>query len=283
MGIIRKNANEFDLSNEFYINFVSLKKSEEQHTHNFIEIVYTLDGKGIHYVDGQEYIVGGGDVLVINYHHSHAITPVENFRYFDIMLKPEFINDTLRGTDDIFLFLRLSDFTDISSSVNRDNLLLHFDGDERRRIDFLIEWVREEQVMSEPANGIILHSAVSMLLSIIFRKMSEDQAMRLAVNKHLLSYVRHNCANRLLIHEIASRCGYTPEHFSRMFKKYTGKTPISYIIECRIDKARELLLTTDRAIEEIVFECGFSNRTEFFKKFHEYVGVTPLQFRKNQI
>ena len=268
MGIIRKNANEFDLSNEFYINFVSLKKSEEQHTHNFIEIVYTLDGKGIHYIDGKEYIVGGGDVLVINYHHSHAITPVENFRYFDIMLKPEFINDTLRGTDDIFLFLRLSDFTDISSSVNRD---------------FLIEWVREEQVMSEPANGIILHSAVSMLLSIIFRKMSEDQATRLAVNKHLLSYVRHNCANRLLIHEIASRCGYTPEHFSRMFKKYTGKTPISYIIECRIDKARELLLTTDRAIEEIVFECGFSNRTEFFKKFHEYVGVTPLQFRKNQI
>jgi len=44
MSIIKKNADQFDLENKFYINIVDLKKPEEEHTHNFVEIVYTLDG-----------------------------------------------------------------------------------------------------------------------------------------------------------------------------------------------------------------------------------------------
>ena len=241
MGVIKKNANEFDLTNEFYLNFVDLKKVEAEHTHNFIEIVYTLEGKGCHCIDGREYIVKAGDALVINYHRKHAIVPGENLRYVDIMLKPEFLSDTLRGTDDIFLLLRLSDFMDISGLVIKDNLLLHFEGEERKKIEFLIEWMREEQIKSAPASGLILHSAVSMLFSVVFRKMAEDQSIRLSVNEHLLAYVERNCCNRLLINEIAAKCGYTSEHFSRIFKKYTGKTPVAYITECRIKKAKELL------------------------------------------
>ena len=282
MSVIKKNANEFDLTNEFYIHFVDLKKAEEEHTHNFIEIVYTVEGRGVHRVDGREYTVKGGDVLVINYHRKHAIEPKEKLRYVDIMLKPEFLSETLRGTDDIFLLLRLGDFLDISNLVIKDNLLLCLEGEDRKKAEFLIEWMRQEQSKSAPAGGMILHSAVSMLLSIIFRKMTEDQSARLSVNDHLLAYVERNCNTRLTIGEIAARCGYTPEHFSRMFKKYTGKTPVSYITECRINKAKKLLMTTDLPIEDIVFECGFSDRTAFFKKFFRIVGVTPLQFRKNQ-
>ena len=282
MSIIKKNANEFDLANGFYINFVDLKKSEEEHTHNFIEIVYTLDGKGIHYVDGQEYRVKSGDVLVINYYRKHSITPVENLRYVDIMLKPEYLSDTLSGTDDVFLLLQLNGFADVSDLVIKDNLLLHFEGEERKKIEFLIEWVREEQKKCAPSSDMILHSAISIILTVIFRKMTEDLTSKPSLDEYLLAYVERNCCNRLSIHELAEKCGYTPEYFSRIFKKYTGKSPVSYIMECRINRAKKLLLTTDQPIETIIFECGFSNRTAFFKKFVELVGVTPMKFRKNQ-
>ena len=282
MGIIKKSDNVFDLTNEFYINFVDLQKTEEVHTHNFIEIVYTLDGRGIHRVDGEEYIVKGGNVLLINYHRRHEIVPIENLRYVDIMIKPEFLSDTLRDTDDLFLLLRLSDFIDVSNLVKKENVFLYFDGEERRKIEFLIDWLREEQMMSAPAGSMILHSALLLILSMLFRKMTESQDTKLSLNKHLLEYIERNCCNRLLIHELSQKCGYTSEHFSRVFKKNIGMTPSSYVMECRIKKAKELLLTTDNSIETIVFECGFSNRTAFFKKFFELVGVTPLQYRKNQ-
>ena len=67
MGIIKKKGtNEFDLDNNYFINKVNLKKPEEEHTHKFIELVYTLNGKGIHKIDDQEYRIKGGDMLLIN-------------------------------------------------------------------------------------------------------------------------------------------------------------------------------------------------------------------------
>ena len=282
MSIIKKNTSEFDLDSGFYVNFVNLKSVEAEHTHNFIEIVYTLGGRGIHRVDGCDYSVKSGDVLVINYHCRHTVTPVDNLRYFDVMVKPEYLSEALRGTEDLFLLLRLGDFCDLSSLIIKDNLLLHFEGEGQRRIEFLIDWIREEQNVSLPAGDMVMRSALSMLLGMIFRKMTQDQHLRFSVNDYLLKYFEDNCRNRLLINEVAAKCGYTGEHFSRLFKKYTGVSPVTYLTDCRIKAAMEMLTKTDKPIETVMLECGFSNRTAFFKKFAERVGCTPLQFRKNQ-
>ena len=283
MGIIKKKeAGEFDLDNDYFINRVDLKKPEEEHTHKFIEMVYTLSGRGIHKIDGREYHVKGGDMLLVNYHCRHTVTPIENLSYVDIMLKPEYVNDTLRGTEDIFLLFHLSDFSDLSNRIIKDNLLLHFDGEEKKRIEMLLEWTREEQAARAPAGELIIYSALSMLLSTVFRKMTENQSARLAINDRLLDYIERNCGDRLRVSEIAAKCGYTAEHFSRIFKAYVGKTPVSYIRSCRMNKARTMLVETDKSIDTIVSECGISNRTEFFKCFSESFGTTPLQYRKNQ-
>ena len=68
MSIIKKKGNdyfEFDLDNNYFINFVNLKEIEEEHTHAFIEIVYTLNGCGIHRVDDKEYHVKGAICLLL--------------------------------------------------------------------------------------------------------------------------------------------------------------------------------------------------------------------------
>ena len=283
MSIIKKKeTGEFLLDSNYEINAVHLTEPEGEHTHQFVELVYTWSGSGIHKVDGKEYHVKSGDMLIINYHCRHAVTPIENLSYVDIMLKPEYVNETLKGTEDIFLLLQLRSFSDLSAHIIKDNLLLHFEGEERKKIEFLLEWTREEQKNNAPAKELILYSALSMLLSLVFRKMAENQNVKISLNDYLLAYIEKNCGNKLLIKDIAAKCGYTVEHFSRIFKEYTGKTPVSYVLDCRINKAKELLTKTDQPIETIIFECGFSNRTAFFKKFSEVTKTTPLQFRKNQ-
>ena len=283
MGIIKRaQPFEFDLDNDYFINKVELKKKEEEHTHKFIELVYTLSGKGLHQIDGKEYRVCAGDMLIINYHCSHCVTPIENLSYIDIMLKPEYVNETLKGTEDIFLLLNLRDFSDFSNSVIKNNILLHFDSEERKKIDFLLNWTKDEQKTAAPAGNLIMRSALSMLLSLVFRKMTERESSRLSLNDQLLSYIERNCSSRLLICEMAAKCGYTTEHFSRIFKAFFGQSPVSYLNTCRIRKAKEMLLKTDKPIELIIQECGFSNRTAFFKKFSEDTGLSPLKYRKNQ-
>lgn len=283
MRTVSKNeTGEYELNADYSINTVHLTEVEAEHTHRFIELVYTLGGRGIHRIDGKEYHVRGGDVLIVNFHCRHTVIPVENLRYVDIMLKPEYVNDTLRGTEDLFLLLRLREFSALSSGVIKENLLLHFEGEERKRLEGLLEWTRDEQTRRAPAGELIIYSALSMLLCTVFRKMTEHQGVTASLNDRLLEYVRRNCGSRLAIGEIAAGCGYTPEHFSRLFKKYTGISPTAYLTECRIDRARELLATTDLPIETVMLECGFSDRTAFFKKFRTAVGTTPLRFRKDQ-
>jgi len=88
MGIIqRKEKREYDLDNDYFINRVDLKIPEQAHTHRFIELVYTLSGKGVHSIDGRQYHVSSGDLLIVNYHCCHAVTPVDKLSYIDIMLE----------------------------------------------------------------------------------------------------------------------------------------------------------------------------------------------------
>ena len=180
------------------------------------------------------------------------------------------------------VLLSLEDFSELSNSVNHENLLIHFDDEERKKVEFIINLTKEEQKLHQPGGEGMLHFALSMLLITVFRKMSENQGSRFTINEKLLSFMERNCCTDISIAEIATKCGYTPEHFSRIFKKYTGKTPVAYLNSCRINKAKDLLLRSERSVDFVMYECGFTNRTAFFKKFYEQVGCTPLQFRKNQ-
>ena len=283
MGILKEtDKNIFDLDNYYFINEVSLKESEALHTHNFIEFVYTSNGRGMHTIDGREYHVKAGDLLIVNYGQKHSVIPTENLVYTDIMLKPEYVNSTLKGTEDVFLLLQLRDFSDLSNRIIKDNIHLHFDGDEKDKIEFLLSWTMQEQKNPTAAADLIIYSALSMLLSLVFRKMTQNQNTRLAINDHLLLYIERNCKNKLIIGDMASKCGYTAEHFSRLFKRYTGKTPVEFVNNCRINLAKKLLTGTDKPVENIISECGFSNRAAFFKKFYNATGTTPLAYRKNQ-
>ena len=133
------------------------------------------------------------------------------------------------------------------------------------------DWISVAAAMSVP------------VVSFVFRKMAENQRFRFAINDELLCFMERNCCNHLSIQEIATKCGYSAEHFSRTFKKYKGVSPAEYMMTCRVKRAKELLINSDKPIDILIDECGFSDRTAFYKKFYEYVGCTPLQFRKGSV
>lgn len=277
-----KESASFALSSDYEINTVTLNTPEPEHTHQFIELVYTLSGTGVHTIDDKAYPVKGGDMLWINYRSRHAVTPIEGLRYVDIMLKPAYVNRALRGTEDVFLLLQLPDFSDLSGQIDRENVRLHFEGEERKKIEKLLEWTKDEQGNRAAGTPLMLHAALLMLLCMMFRKMAENPHVRPALNDWLLDYMARNCHTHLSMADLAEKCGYTAEHFSRLFRKYTGKTPSAYIHECRIRKAKRLLRESDQSIEEIIAACGYSDRSAFFKRFSDAAGMTPLQYRKNQ-
>ena len=79
---------------------------------------------------------------------------------------------------------------------------------------------------------------------------------------------------------MASECQISPAQFTRRFKNLTGMTPRHFIQHTRIERARELLLVSDRSIGAIADELGFSDIYHFSRRFRQYAGCSPSDFRR---
>ena len=81
------------------------------------------------------------------------------------------------------------------------------------------------------------------------------------------------------VQEAADYCGYSTSYFMRFFKSFTGSTFITYLNTCRLQKAEELLLTSQYSVLEISGMSGFENHSYFIRLFKRCDGITPCQYR----
>src|SRR5215831_4610258 len=87
----------------------------------------------------------------------------------------------------------------------------------------------------------------------------------------------------LTLSDIAAASYLSPFHFSRLFKKLTGTTPLAYLGSQRIARARLLLARSDLAITQIAAQAGYGSASHFTKAFRQATGLSPRQFRASVI
>ena len=97
--------------------------------------------------------------------------------------------------------------------------------------------------------------------------------------KQVIEYIQMNYAEWIPLQILSEICFMSPNYFCHYFKQEIGKTPISFINEYRIEKACEMLSESELPISEIALSVGFDNFSYFIRKFREYKGVTPKQYR----
>ncbi|MFK8243337.1 MULTISPECIES: response regulator [unclassified Facklamia] len=90
----------------------------------------------------------------------------------------------------------------------------------------------------------------------------------------------HLADQHLTLKSLAHDLGFSPSHFSVIFKKEIGIPFQDYLIQERIKKAKLLLLTTDLKIYAIAEQVGFEDMNYFSQRFKQIVGMTPSQFKK---
>ena len=92
-------------------------------------------------------------------------------------------------------------------------------------------------------------------------------------------YIRNNFHRDISLDEVSRVTNVSPYYFSRIFKEGTGKTFIEYVTGIRIEKAKELLDTTEYSMKEICTMCGYSDPNYFSRSFKKRVGVTPTEYK----
>jgi AraC-like DNA-binding protein len=79
----------------------------------------------------------------------------------------------------------------------------------------------------------------------------------------------------LTLNELATICGLSLSHFARAFANTVGMPPYRWLLERRLERARELLFDSDISLIDISLACGFANQSHLTKTFTRHVGVSP--------
>ena len=88
-------------------------------------------------------------------------------------------------------------------------------------------------------------------------------------------YIAGHVGQKITISELAEHCQLTPNYLSCIFKKISGKTITDYILEQKIDLAKQLLLSKENKASEIASVLGFHSQSYFIERFKKQTGMTP--------
>ncbi|RCJ20418.1 AraC family transcriptional regulator [Nostoc sp. ATCC 43529] len=100
--------------------------------------------------------------------------------------------------------------------------------------------------------------------------------------QQLVDYIHAHLEQDLTLSALAAVVHISPSYFSFLFKQSTGLAPHQYVIQCRIERAKKLLLQDELTIAEIAHILGFTHQSHLSRHFKQLVGVTPKAFLKSQ-
>lgn len=96
----------------------------------------------------------------------------------------------------------------------------------------------------------------------------------------VMNYINEHLSDNITIERLAAIAHFNPRYFIRFFKQNIGSTPIHYINQVRMEKAKNLLSTSRMNVTEVADAIGFNDLFHFSKAFKTHTGYTPTEFKK---
>ncbi len=111
--------------------------------------------------------------------------------------------------------------------------------------------------------------------SILFELSKNDNV---SPAQQIKNYLLQHYDSALTLDDVSRDLNFSKNHLIRLFRAQYGKTPYRFLTEYRLEKAKQLLSTTNRSCQTIANDVGFDRYSVFYKAFLNYYKITPTQF-----
>lgn len=92
-------------------------------------------------------------------------------------------------------------------------------------------------------------------------------------------YIQLHLAEKITLESLAEQVNYSVNYLSRKFRRETGKNVMDYITECKVERAKEMLLSGEESIQSISEQLGFSTQSYFGAQFKKITGMSAGEYR----
>ncbi len=251
-------------------------KIKYQSSDNYI-LSYIQDGEAQITVRGKTYFAQKGDILLYRPHEVHGGKSIGKSSYKTLIYRMDFSDEAYHHEQ---LKKKMGYINKFSSSENR-------------KLRNLLEALLDEYSQpSSQRNIILVKSHLLEVFKVIneyldakrrktpIRSLKKTDSFKAEICLKSKEYMEQHYSEKLLLEDIASHLSLSASRFSHIFKEYAHQSPMEFLIQYRIEKAKELLRDSDYTVTRIGSEVGFSQTSYFIRAFHRLEQITPARYRQ---
>ena len=247
----------------------------ELHYHDHYELMFCLTGQLPYRVEGRAYLLRPGTALLIRPYQLHqAVTSkvsVERIALrFQAGLPGRLGSGVLNGMGEL--------------AARHDDLFL-LDEEIRKRIYGVLSDLLREEAGEEPGRAQVEEALLTQLFFYLYRASRQERERAGQPEERLLQQVIEYMEGRLeepiSLEELAGRFYMDRYRLSRCFTRQVGCPPHRYLMYKRLQRAA-LLIEEGRPVSQVPALCGFADYSNFYRRFREYFGVGPREWKKRK-
>jgi AraC-like DNA-binding protein len=255
---------------------------DQLHQHPELQIMLIEQGEGTLIAGDYLGRFGPGDLFVIGSELPHVFRSDKH--HYHTPSKPNaqsisiYFNESYLGE----FFWRLDELVEVRKFLASAELGFRVDGPEREEITQLIRGMRHEKGLKKIISFFRLLDRLSscrhltkLCITPWSEKFPADEGKRM---NNVLAFTFREFHRKVYIEEVAEVAHLSPEAFCRFFKLRTRKTYTNFLNEVRVSQACKLLITNELSVQDICFQTGFSNLSNFNRIFKRITGKTPSQY-----
>ncbi len=235
------------------------------HSHGFTEIFYVVGGAGKFLVEDSSFPVAEGDLVIVEPGTEHTETSISSTPLEYIALGVD--GFTLPAQEDSRPWRHLS---------FRQNK-----GDILTPLRFILQETQEQAVGYEQVcQGLLSVVLIRLARRVGFPASNVRQQTASRESTAARRYINNHYRENLTLDTLAEAVHISKYHLSHTFSREYGISPISYMLQLRLQECRELLRTTDYSVAQVARMTGFSSPSYFSQRFRAAEGMTPVAYRQ---
>ena len=243
------------------------------HDHEFNEIVVVMSGNGWHVLNEEPRLITCGEIFYIRAEDRHAFEEVHDLYLTNVLFRTDLLG---HGSS-------LAGILDMGEQPVDQRRNWQINDNVLKQLTPLLDNMYQESRSGDPLANVMTEALFLQLAVALQRNRFAADGEGLPSSSmlgHVLTSLRHNCAEQIDFDDVARRFGYSLHNFTRMFKDATATSPHNYLVRLRLGIAMRALRTSDDSVTDIAFASGFNDSNYFSYSFRKLTGLAPTEYRK---
>ena len=252
---------------------------ELAHWHEALEVVCVTQGRVQCQTNSDTFLLGKGDVCLINQKQLHRLIRAEQAEGQSLTLTiglgalvqaPEVLDAYVRPVleDSTFSHILVHGTQGVAAQV-------------REKVGAIDRLLQERPIAFELELAALCHQVFRLLYEAFVARDEPAEPVdgNVELLERMIGCIREHFAENLQLEDIAHAGSVSKSTCSRLFKRYTGRSPIAYLIDYRLETGAALLRSTTNPISAVAHACGFAQQSYFNRMFLRAYGTTPRAYR----